>query len=148
MYTAVDFKQAYADYMQYNRELMKSQTPGSRILGFLGFAGARPGNDPGHQKFYEEMKTALNAVCEEHPDPQTAAEIIDVIFRARDLYADENMSAIMLIAIEGLTCPLISFLSPEKAKERYDSYNAANPKSKRLPVQKDIIAALKKAAGI
>ena len=145
MFTAFEFRQAYSEYVRFCRELDAKTSPVGGILRVFGF-NRGPANDPGHEKFYNEMQSVLKEVCSSNPDPDTAASILDVIFQARSLYADEPVSPYMLIAVEGASIDLIPFLGKEKAKELYLQYKEANPRHRMVPVQKDILAALKKAA--
>ena len=145
MITAFEFKRAYSEYVQFCRELEAKTGPVSGILRVFGL-NRKPANDPGHENFYNEMKAALEEVCGEAPDPDTAASVLDVIFQARTLYADEPVSPYMFIAVEGAAAGLFPFLSKEKAEELYLQYKADNPRHLMVPVQKDILKALKEAA--
>ena len=145
MYTAVDFRQAYDDFIAFARQLADNKGLLSGILGVFGLnKGAA--NDPGHEKFYLEIKAAVEAVCEEHPDSKTAGEIADVLFSARYHYDQEPVSPYMFIAVEGAASELIPYLSREKVTEIYRQYKADNPKSQCVPVQKKVLKALKAAA--
>lgn len=148
MYSAKDFEKAIADYMQFNREINEQASgAGTGLLRLFGFRTG-PAFDPGHEKFFKEIKSALEAVCRENPDPEEAKEIMDTILGAREIYAEEPVSPYMFAAIEGLTKDLAAFLSPETAASIYRDYEAKNPKRMRAPVQKDLLLALKKAAGL
>ena len=145
MISPEEFKQAYEDYIAFNKELTAGQGLLSGILGVFGLnKGAA--NDPGHEKFYLEMKAAMESVCEEQPDQETADNIADVIFHARYDYAEEQVSPFMFYAVESTCIDLIPFLSPEKVRQIYTRYKADNPKSRCVPAQKKVLAALKKAA--
>ena len=146
MYTAADFSRALEDYIQFNRKLMEGVTPMSRIIGVLGF-GKKPGNDPGHEEFFNEMKSAIDKVCESQPDSRTADDIMDVIFKAKVRYADEDLSPFTFTAIESQTQNLIPFLSDEKAKQIYDELKHT-PIKERTPVRKQLMAALESRAGV
>lgn len=144
MYTAEDFTQAFEDYARFNRELYEKIGPMGGIAGVLGF-GKRPGNDPGHQKFLDEMDSAIRKVVQEKPDPETAGEIMDVIFQARDVYNGCEISPYLFAAVEGMTMDLIPLLSAEKAKELYLRYKKL-PFRLRVPAMKEILKELSIAA--
>ena len=144
MYTAEDFRCAYDDYAQFNKELYDRMGPMGGLTGILGF-GKRPGNDPGHMKFLTEMESALKKTVQEKPDAETAEAIMDVIFYARNEYADMQVSPYVFIAVEGMSRGLIPFLTQKKAAQLYESYRQL-PKNLRVPVMKQVLAALKKAA--
>lgn len=145
MYNAQDFRQAYEDYIAYARHLSESTGFLGNILGVFGLnKGAS--HDPGHEKFYLEIKAALEDVCSEHPDSSTADEIADVLFSARYRYEEEPVSSLMYIAVEGAAIELIPYLSREKVSQIYRQYKADNPKSRSVPVQKKVLNALKEAA--
>ena len=147
MFTSFDFKRAYSEYVQFCRDLDAKSSPVSGILRVFGL-NRKPANDPGHERFFTEMQTALKEVINESPDSDTAASILDVVFHARSLYADEPVSPYMMIAVEGAAIGLIPCLSKDKAEEMYRQYKAANPRHQMLPVQKDILKALDKAASL
>lgn len=147
MYTAEDFKQAYADYIAYNQKLNQNIGMMSGIMKVFGFKTG-PGDDACHQEFYNEMKSALEEVCEDKPDPEAAGEIMDVIFGAKVLYADGPVSPYMFAAIEGLTKDLIPFLTAEKAAQIYKLFLDTTPRKMRVPIHKEILASLKTTAGI
>lgn len=144
MYTADDFRMAYEDYVQFNKELIDRIGPMGGIAGVLGF-GKRPGNDPGHMKFLNEMEMAIKQVLEEGPDAQTAGEIMEVIFSARTVYAEEKISPYVFTAVEGMTLDLIPILSGETVQKLYEEYKKI-PRSLHVPVQKKVMAELKKYA--
>jgi len=144
MYTAEDFRVAYEDYVQFNRDLIDRIGPMGGIAGVLGF-GKRPGNDPGHLKFLDEMEMALKQVAEEGPDAKTAGEILEVIFGARYKYAQERVSPYLFTAVEGMTIDLIPLLSGDAVQKLYEEYKKI-PRSLHVPVQKKVMAALKQHA--
>ena len=141
MYTAQDFSQAFDDYARFHRELMQNISPMGGIVGVLGF-GKRPGDDPGHQKFLNEMDDALKNVVAGEPDPDTAGAVMDVIFQARYNYDGDQISPYLFSAVEGMTLDLIPFLSVEKTREIYETYQRL-PRTLRVPVVKKVLAALK-----
>ena len=147
MYTAADFRQAFADYARFNQELFDNLSPTAGILSVFGFKSAKPGSDPGHEKFINEMKSALSEVCADNPSPAEAEAIINVIFGARNTYTEQNINPFMFAAIEGLTVDLIPYLSPEKAAQLYEQYRKEVPRSQRTPVQKQVLTVLKRTAG-
>lgn len=144
MYTADDFRQAYEDYVQYNKDLIDRMGPMGGIAGVLGF-GKRPGNDPGHLEFLNDMETVIRKVAEAHPDEQTVDEIMEVIFGARYVYKDERISPYLFTAVEGMTLDLIPMLSAKTVQKLYEEYKKI-PRSLHVPVQKKVMAELKKNA--
>ena len=146
MYTALDFKKAYSDYILQHREYLANMTVAGKALDMFGFRGAR-GKEPGYEEFYSEIKSAIAAVCAEKPDTETADGIVEVIFNARNLYADEEVQEVKFIAVEGTALELIPFMSGEKAAAICGYYSSLYPKHRRLPVQKQLVKALEKAAG-
>ena len=50
----------------------------------------------------------------------------------------------MLLAVHGLTQPLIARLRPEDAQAMYLWYQKAYPRRERLPVQNQVLEALKR----
>ena len=146
MFTALDFKKAYTDYMKQYKEYMANMSLSGRALNLFGFKG-KISKESGFEDFFSEMKTAVAAVCAENPDTDTADGIVEVIFNTRGLYADDEIPEVQFIAVEGTMLDLIPFMSRGKAEEIYKRYSEEYPKYRRLPVQKQLINALKKAAG-
>lgn len=146
MYNAADFNKAIADYVEYNKELKKSTSFGSSLLSLFK-VGKSIDYDPGHAKFYDEMSAAIKSVADSGPDPVVADGIMDVILRARDVYADSGLSEYAFIAIECTGIELIPFMSREHAAEAYKKYTADYPRYRLLPKQKLVLSALKEAAG-
>ena len=144
MYTAEDFRLAYEDYVQFNKELYDRLGPMGGIAGLLGF-GKRPGNDPGHMKFLNEMEAAIKKVIEQKPDQRTADAIMKVIFGARNVYTEQKVSPYVFTAVEGMTIDLIPMLSESTVQELYEEYKKI-PRSLRVPVMKNVMAELKKYA--
>ena len=145
MYTAMDFKKAYSDYIQQHREYLANMSLTGKALDMFGFRGAR-GKETAFEEFYSEMKSAVKAVCDEGPDTETADGIAEVIFNARNLYADEEVQEVKFIAVEGVVLELIPFMSREKAAMICENYSTLYPKHRRLPVQKQLVKALEKTA--
>ena len=141
MYTADDFRQAFEDYAVYNDELIKNTGMMGGILKVFGFGKAH--RDEGHEKFYQEMKMALEQVVKAQPDEETADAIADVIFHAKNLYPEDRVSPYIFPAIEYLTIDLLPFLSVEKTEELLKEYRKT-PYRLRVPVQKQTLAALEK----
>ena len=140
MYTADDFTKALDDYIEFNKELMKDIGPMQGVLGVLGF-GPKPGHDPGHAEFFNEMKSVVSEVCKETPDASTADSIMDILFGAREKYADENLSPYIFSALEGVTQELIPFISEGKAQTLYNKLKKM-PAQLRTPVRKQLMKAL------
>ena len=81
------------------------------------------------QNKLDEARTTLQAQIQAYPDGDMA----------KDAYW-------MLLAVHGLSLPLIGRLSAPDADGLYRSYAKAYRRWERLPVQEQVLAALKKQA--
>ena len=142
MYTAEDFQKAIEDYAAFNHKLMSDISFARGLLKVLSI-GPGPENEPEHEEFCEEIRSGVKAVSAQNPDPETALQIIQVIFRARITYSDEKIPEYIFSVIEGSTLDLIPFISKEDSASLYDWYRKNTPWKNRTPLQNKVLKALK-----
>ena len=142
MYTTEDFQKAIEDYVAFNRDLMSKINIGQGLLKVFSIGGG-PENEPEHEEFCEKIQSCVKAVCAEDPDPESALQIIQVIFQARITYADERIPEYIFSVIEGSTLDLIPFISKEDSAVLYDWYRKNTPWKNRTPLQNKVLQALK-----
>ena len=133
----------YETYFQQVEAAKERLKPADGLLGM----GEKLSNAPCHDAFAE----ALTALLEGLPDQADATQVcrmLDFIYRAPFAYPDVHQSVYwMLIAVQGLTRQAIACLRPEDARVLHAWYEKAYPRWERLPVQKQVLAALKQQGG-
>ena len=128
---------------QYRRDVMemdKTLRPGSGMLGL----GPRPGDAPCHEKFDRAVAALLRTPPEDTAD---AAAVSRALLLREDGPAWPEHAKWMLIAVQRHGMALYRRLPPETAAALLDRYEKLYPRMRRLPVQKEIMRALKEAAG-
>lgn len=133
-------KQCYVTYIETVRELCAKAHP---LAGAFGF-GSGPKDDPCHQVFYDEVGKIVQQIAGASPAPEVAAAAVNWLLHAPEEYSSEKLAVWMLIAAQGHAQRLIPFLAPSDAARLADWYQRYFPKYMRLPVQKQVLKALKK----
>ena len=132
----------YRDYEARVEEAARRARPGEGIFGFRG--GVK--DDPCHTRFAEELRKLLADYAASRPDPDEACELL--LFMAEEplRYRGERSAAWMLLAVQGLAMDLTPMLRPDAAAALAAAYEKDYPRSKRLPVQNELLKRLKQRA--
>jgi hypothetical protein len=133
-------KTLYDDYLRRSAELQRSRNPWREMFGMHG--GAK--DDPSHIQFIE-------AVCQTLSQPEkTAAEeraaLVWLLFRAPEEHSGDRLAYWSLLAAQRAALGLIPLLSREEAAELSAWFTRTYPRGQRLPVQKELCAALEQRA--
>ena len=137
-----DVQQIYEEYLTQAEQLEQNRRIGDGLFGF----GNAPADDPCHDRFAHTLETELQRLLTQPPTAEEARDILAYIYRA-PLQSRSIPSAYwMLLAVHGLTVDVIGLLSPPVAKDLYAWYEQTYPRRERLPVQKQVLAALKSAS--
>ena len=139
-FTALE--QAFTLYRQDLDNYAKKSRPTDGLLGF----GRSLKDDACHERFDERVKEAVDGVIAVSPASEDAARTMKMLLRD-DLSAWPLAAQWMLRAIERHCIPLIPFLTPETAAAFQKEYTARYKPWDRLPVQQEILKALKQRAG-
>ena len=129
------------DYLDAAWKQERSRKP-SELFG-LKFG---PSDDPLHDSFAGDMAELLGNFASEHPDSAALRSVLTKLFGAAKAYPEPKSAYWMLVAVQGLSRELIPGLSREDAAALAKSYETVWPRRARLPVQDDVLKALKKAA--
>ncbi len=138
-----ELEQAYADYMKDIEDCEKKSRPTDGLLGF----GRSMKDDLCHDRFDERVGKLVLSLAESHPSPEEAQRAAEMLL-FRDRRPWPLPAQWMLRAAERHCIPLVPFLSPEGAYALYRDYSALYRPWDRLPAQKELLKALKAAAGI
>lgn len=130
----------YEAYFEQVRAAEKRLKPADGLFGM----GERLANAPCHDAFMEALRAFLEGK-EVKEDPGRICQVLDYIYRAPFAYPDVHPSVYwMLLAVHGLTQPVIACLRPEDAQALHLWYQKAYPRRERLPVQNQVLNALER----
>jgi hypothetical protein len=129
------------DYLADAEKLERSRRP-NELFG-LKFG---PSDDPLHERFARDMAELMRAFAAEEPDSAALREVLKKLLSTAKANPEPRSAYWMLIAVQGLSKELIPGLSREDAAALAKDYESAWPRHSRLPVQDDVLRALKKAA--
>ena len=138
-----ELRERYRSYEETVEELERNRKFGEGIFGIKG----GPADNPCHDRFAEEMRTAFADYAASRPDSDEVREVLGFVFDEPLNYRGPQCAGWMLMAVQGLTGALIPLLSKEDAAALAASYGKQYPRWKRLPNQDQIYALLKKTAG-
>lgn len=135
----VELEKQYVDAIEKIRIAAKNRKPGEGIFGF----GRKLSDEPCHMELIEGVQKVAEAMAKEATS-QEAAKAIRYILERPECYEKVAQSMYWtMITAQGQVMPLIPCLNKEDALEIYTWYNKENPKRLRLPIQNDIVKALK-----
>lgn len=131
-------EQAFADYRQDLENYEKKRKPTDGLLGL----GHSLQNDPCHERLDDRVAQCVRQICALSPSPREAEQVIRLLLRPEDA-AWPLAAQWMLRALERHALPLIPFLSPDDAAQLQKEYASRYKPWDRLPVQKQVLKALK-----
>ena len=130
--------QAYQDYRTDLENYERKRKPTDGLFGM----GHSLQNDPCHERFDERVEQAVNAICASVPSSEEAKEAVQRLL-SEAASAWPLAAQWMLRALERHALPLIPFLSPDDAAQLQKEYAIRYKPWDRLPVQKQVLKALK-----
>lgn len=133
-----------ARYERYAEEFQLLEQNRRAGAGAFGLSGG-PRDYPCHEQFAKDMERLLKEAS--NASPEEASGILDYVWFAPQARGARQDSVYwMQIAVHGMTEELAGRLSISDAYRLLERYEAAYPRHNRLPVQKKVIAALKRRA--
>ena len=135
-------RKIYDSYFEKALAAEKNRKPTDGMFGI----GKKPGDDPCHAEFAAELETAIRAYSETQPSSPQVRELLKFMYQIPKSHEDPKSIYWMLVAVHGLTAELIPLLSAQDADALKTCYAAAYKRWERLPVQQQILRALKQAA--
>ena len=135
-------RKMYEDYFEKALAAERNRKPTDGMFGI----GKKPGDDPCHTEFAAELEAALNEYAAEKPASADVRALLAFMYSVPKSHEEPKSVYWMLLAVQGLTLPLIPLLSPEDAAVLKKGYAAQYRRWERLPVQQQVLKALGQAA--
>ena len=126
------------EYISYCEELFKSANP---FAGVFGFSGG-PKEDKGHREFYDDVGIMTDRVLNEG-EQEKISQMAEALLFSVSSAEKEHPAYWMIRAINGHALKLIPELAPERKNELLKRFSATFPKNKRLPIEEQLVKALK-----
>lgn len=139
--TMARLRTLYENYLALAEKLEQNKRA---FAGFLGLVPG-PGEDPGHDRFAQDLEQLLTGFSHAAPRPEEIRQVLDYVYAAPVEHPQPRSSYWMLLAVHGLTLELIGGLNAADARELADWYEGAFPRRERVPVQNKVLKALKAA---
>lgn len=136
-------EQAFDDYRLDLEAFERKRRPADGLLGL----GRRLQDDPCHEKLDERVQAAVAGVCALPPTPEQAQRLAALLLTVGQDPSWPLAAQWMLRAIERHALPLIPHLRQEDAASLLKEYAGRYRPWDRLPVQKQVVKALKAQAG-
>ena len=134
-----EIKQICSDYIAAAEKVENERKPADGLFGM----GKKPADDPCHDRFAEKLGDALKEIASCCSGSSEAKEILSYLYRLPKEHTEPVSIFWMLNAVHGLTLPLIDCLSHEDAVYLRKQYTSDYKRWERLPVQEDVVKALK-----
>ena len=131
----------FRNYIEEAERLEKERKPSDGLFGM----GPKPADDPCHDTFADDLEAALSGFAAGDPEPEEVREVLSFIYHAPKEHPEPLSVFWMLNAVHGLTADLIPLLDPKDAALLCGQYDQDFPRRERLPAQKKVYEALKKA---
>ena len=130
------------EYLLQVDQLLRNAKPGDGLLGM----GKAPQHDPCHDAFDQQVETCVTAAIGEGLSPAEASQLATVLLLFEREREAPPCASWMLIAIHRHGLRLVPLLSSQGAAELYQQYRKAYPIHRRLPVQRELLKALRQQA--
>ena len=129
----------YADYLKTVQDLEDNRKLGEGMFGFKG----GPADNPCHDRFAQDLGAVLEEFDRQEPDSADARAVMEYVYDASVRFPKPKTASWMLLAVHGLTAPLIDRLTPEDAQALCKAYSARYRRWERLPNQVELLKKLK-----
>ena len=135
----VKYREIIEQYIEALAEADKHRKPGSGILGI----GPGPGDDPCHMAMDEQVAALTAEMAENETDPAVIGELVKAILEAEQSRKWPEAAKWAVLATQRHTIPLITGMNQSDRKDVLAWFEKAYPRRLRMPIQKQIINALK-----
>ena len=134
-----EFRSIMDEYTEAVRNVQKNRKMFDGVMGL----GNHPGNAPSHETLDKKVESlCLEAAGWENSEDREA--LIREISQAALDWEGPEYARLMLVAVQRHTLELIPKLEPEGRERLTEWYQKAYPRIRRLPVQNQVLSALKK----
>ena len=137
-----EIEELYSSYITKAEKVMQNMKPSDGLFGI----GKKASDDPCHDEFADSLEKLLTDYENTAPASEEVREVLRYIYNEPVKHEDNKNIYWMMNAVHGLTQGLIRFMSADDASVIWLEYKENYPKSKRLPVQKQIEKLLEKTA--
>lgn len=137
-----EIRALYREYLDEAERVERERKPGDGLFGL----GKKPSDDPCHERFASALDAALRDFAALEPDSARVREVLSHIFRAPAEHREPVSAYWMLCAAHGFTLGLIDRLDAQDAAALLALYAKIFRRWERLPVQRQVYAALKRLA--
>lgn len=135
-------RELWEAYIAETERLEREKKPGAGIFGLT----PGPKDDPCHEQFLLQARTLLEEMQSAAPPSGEVRRTLEYIYQAPLDHPTPLTAYWSLQAVHGMTAPLAALLDREDARTLRDWYTKQYRRWERLPVQKEALAALEKAA--
>ena len=140
--TGAQLRAIYEAYLDKTVTVERSQKIGAGWFGLKGGVA----DDPCHDRFAVELHAYFASLAASGAESAALREIMEYVVAAPQKMDAPRAAYWMLIAVQGLTQPLLPLLSATDAQTVGELLEKLFPRSKRLPVQDKLLRELRKRA--
>ena len=138
----VRLRELYESYLGEVEQLELNRKPGAGIFGLKG----GPADNPCHDRFAETLHGFYEGFTAQKPESAAVKELMAYACTAPIAAPTPRCAFWMLIAVQGLTQPLIALLDPQDARAVAELYEKSFKRRERMPAQIKLIKALRSAS--
>ena len=135
----VRLQELYESYLGEVELLEINRKPGAGIFGLKG----GPADDPCHDRFAETLRGFYEEFAAQKPESASVRELMAYACTVPTVRREPRTAYWMLIAVQSLTQPLLSLLTPQDAGELAALFEKRFRRSERMPVQVRLIKELR-----
>ncbi|MBR0040861.1 MAG: hypothetical protein IJP64_05730 [Oscillospiraceae bacterium] len=132
----------------YENYLAEVETAARNLRPGAGWFGTKGGlsDDPCHERFAAALRSYLEELTSSGASSAAVRDEMAYVYTAPLTFREPRAAYWMLIAVQGLTQPLIASLTPQDAAALAELMEKSFRRSERMPVQIKLIKELKAAS--
>ena len=137
-----ELREIYDTYLEEAERAEQKLGPFSGMFGI----GKKASDDPCHDRFVANVEAWIRAFRETEPDSASVRNIMGMIFRLPKEHSEPQSAYWIMMGVQSFAQQLIPLLEPEDAAALSAEYTGLYKRWERMPAQKQILDALKKAS--